>query len=118
MLSRLTPKTIVTDCVSRLGNLCLLTEARNRGAGRASFVDKKATFTDSDLLTTKQVAECPMGSSSNHSTPSMADEARRHRLEVLMSEVDADQLRSVIEAQHGCPAQLVETVSVTVLIQG
>ena len=35
-----------------------------------------------------------------------------------MSEVDADQLRSVVETQHGCPAQLVEAVAVTESFEG
>jgi hypothetical protein len=48
--------TLVQECSTRLGNLCLLTEARNREVGRAGFKAKLPIFRESELLTTLQVA--------------------------------------------------------------
>lgn len=35
-----------------------------------------------------------------------------------MIEVDADQLRSIVETQHGCPSRLVEAVAVSEAFEG
>jgi hypothetical protein len=48
---------IVGDCVSRLGNLCLLTEAKNREAADQPFSEKKKLYIASDLFTTQGIAE-------------------------------------------------------------
>jgi hypothetical protein len=45
------------DCVSRLGNLCLLTDAKNRDVGRSLFEEKKKVFEKSELLTTSGIAK-------------------------------------------------------------
>jgi hypothetical protein len=45
------------ECTFRLGNMCLLTESRNRDVARAGFPKKKALFLESDLLTTKQIGK-------------------------------------------------------------
>jgi len=48
---------IVDECGTRLGNLCLLTQPRNKDAGNAGFSQKKKKMcADSELLTTQQVA--------------------------------------------------------------
>lgn len=47
---------ILDECGLSLGNMCLLTETRNRDAARAGFEKKKALYADSDLRTTQQVA--------------------------------------------------------------
>jgi hypothetical protein len=47
---------LVADCALRLGNICLLSEPRNRDAGRNSFDDKKAIYAASDLFTTREIA--------------------------------------------------------------
>jgi Protein of unknown function (DUF1524) len=48
---------IVAECGERLGNLCLVNEARNRELGRRGFETKKRIFDESDLITTKNVSE-------------------------------------------------------------
>lgn len=48
---------IVTDCVLRLGNLCLLTEGSNRSLGRSSLNDKKKVYANSDLWTTRMIKD-------------------------------------------------------------
>ena len=48
---------IVAECVEKLGNLCLVNEARNRELGRRGFAKKKVTFSESDLITTKKLSE-------------------------------------------------------------
>ena len=48
---------LVTDCVLKLGNLCLLTESRNRELERRSYVEKRAVYEASELLTTQRVAK-------------------------------------------------------------
>ncbi|MGY8683731.1 DUF262 domain-containing HNH endonuclease family protein [Bradyrhizobium sp. UFLA05-153] len=45
------------DYVSRLGNLCLLTETKNRDVGRSPFEEKKKIFEKSELLTTNGIAK-------------------------------------------------------------
>jgi hypothetical protein len=47
---------LVADCALRLGNICLLSEPRNRDAGRNSFDEKKALYAASELLTTREIA--------------------------------------------------------------
>lgn len=47
---------IVDDCVTRLGNMCLLTDI-NHKLGNKGFAAKKAVFVKSELLTTKSVAK-------------------------------------------------------------
>jgi hypothetical protein len=47
---------IVEECAFRLGNLCLLTSDANQGLGRHAFKAKKATYEESDLLTTQDIA--------------------------------------------------------------
>lgn len=46
---------LVEDCVTRLGNMCLLTDV-NTKLGNKHFSLKKETFSKSDLITTKSVA--------------------------------------------------------------
>jgi hypothetical protein len=48
---------LLDDCVLRLGNMCLLTEGRNREAARAGFERKKQLYANSDLLTTRTVGD-------------------------------------------------------------
>ena len=45
------------ECTERLGNMCLLAEARNREAGRVPFTNKKQIFSTSELLTTQEIAK-------------------------------------------------------------
>jgi Protein of unknown function DUF262/Protein of unknown function (DUF1524) len=47
---------IVADCVERLGNLCLLTTV-NTALGRSSFEAKKEVFAESQLETTRELAD-------------------------------------------------------------
>src|ERR1700683_3623487 len=42
---------IVTDCVSKIGNMCLLTESRNREAARQGYSKKRPIYQRSELLT-------------------------------------------------------------------
>ncbi len=48
---------IVTECVERLGNLCLVNELRNNDLGNHGFSKKREIYATSDLLTTKKLAE-------------------------------------------------------------
>jgi len=50
-------RNILEECTLRLGNLCLLTEARNREAERGSFEEKKKLYAVSELFTTRRIAE-------------------------------------------------------------
>jgi hypothetical protein len=54
-----TDPAIVADCVGRIGNMCLLADARNREAGRQGFLKKRPVFQGSELLTTQRVALAP-----------------------------------------------------------
>jgi hypothetical protein len=54
-----TDRSIVSECVGRLGNLCLLAETRNREAGRQGYLKKRPIFQDSELLTTQQISKSP-----------------------------------------------------------
>jgi hypothetical protein len=47
---------LLEDCALRLGNLCLLTEGRNREAERRSFSEKRRIYEVSELRTTRRVA--------------------------------------------------------------
>lgn len=47
---------IIGDCAERLGNLCLLTSV-NSSLGRSGFEQKKKIYAESDLETTKRLAE-------------------------------------------------------------
>jgi hypothetical protein len=47
---------LVDDCVSRLGNRCLLTKV-NEKLGNKGFTTKKATFAKSELLTTRSLSK-------------------------------------------------------------
>jgi Protein of unknown function (DUF1524) len=47
---------ILEDCTLQLGNLCLLTEPRNREAERKSFAEKRSIYAESDLFTTRRIA--------------------------------------------------------------
>ena len=44
---------IVSECAERLGNLCLVSEARNRELGRLGFDKKRIIFGKTDLETTR-----------------------------------------------------------------
>ena len=48
-------KEIVTECLNRLGNLCLLDKPSNRGQAAKSFAEKALTYGKSDFLLTRQV---------------------------------------------------------------
>lgn len=48
-------KEIVEDCVTRLGNMCLLTKI-NKDLGSKGFADKKKIYIASDLKTTSELA--------------------------------------------------------------
>jgi Protein of unknown function DUF262/Protein of unknown function (DUF1524) len=50
---------IVKDCNNRLGNMCLLTEGRNREAARQAYSKKLPIYEKSELLTTQRVAKSP-----------------------------------------------------------
>lgn len=52
-----TDSDLITDCVNRLGNLCLLAEARNKEAERKHFQEKREIYRESDLFLTKKIAE-------------------------------------------------------------
>ena len=54
-----TDPTIVEDCVGRIGNMCLLMEARNREAGRQGFSKKRPVYQASELLITQRMALAP-----------------------------------------------------------
>jgi hypothetical protein len=54
-----TDTSIVNDCGGRLGNMCLLSDPRNREAARQGYAKKRAIYEGSDLLTTKRVAKSP-----------------------------------------------------------
>jgi hypothetical protein len=47
---------LLEDCTLQLGNLCLLTEPRNREAQRKSFAEKRPIYAGSDLFTTQRIA--------------------------------------------------------------
>ncbi|MGA0599291.1 DUF262 domain-containing protein [Caulobacter sp. KR2-114] len=53
-----TDEALAEDCTYSLGNLCLLTHV-NRDLGRKGFADKRSTFAESNLLTTKSVGAFP-----------------------------------------------------------
>jgi hypothetical protein len=48
---------LVTDCVGKLGNLCLLTESRNQEAERKHFTQKREIYRASELLLTRKLAD-------------------------------------------------------------
>jgi hypothetical protein len=48
---------VVKECGERLGNLCLIGEARNRDLGLQSFDKKRPVFAESDVVTTKVLAD-------------------------------------------------------------
>jgi hypothetical protein len=48
---------ILAECVEKLGNLCLVNEARNQALGRRGFEKKRAIFDASDLITTNKLTE-------------------------------------------------------------
>ncbi len=48
---------IVNDCAERLGNLCLLTDSRNRDVARSGFSRKLDTYRSTELLTTLELGE-------------------------------------------------------------
>jgi hypothetical protein len=54
-----TDPNIVDECVNLLGNMCLLSEARNREAARQGWAKKKPIYEKSELLTTQRVATSP-----------------------------------------------------------
>lgn len=56
---------IVDDCALRLGNMCLLTETKNREAARAPFDTKRLIYENSELISTKQVASYPLWNRDN-----------------------------------------------------
>ncbi|MCA1437872.1 DUF262 domain-containing protein [Bradyrhizobium sp. BRP20] len=47
---------IVEECVSRIGNVCLLTDGANNKLGTKSFDEKKKVFAASKLITTAAIA--------------------------------------------------------------
>ena len=47
---------LLSDCLHRLGNMCLLSDA-NRALGNKSFDEKKKSFAASKLRTTKSIAQ-------------------------------------------------------------
>ena len=47
---------LVDDMVNRVGNLCLLSRI-NRRLGNAGFSEKRAFYTDSELVLTKRVSD-------------------------------------------------------------
>lgn len=47
---------IVEECSSKLGNLCLLTQAGNKDLANKGFIKKRPLYASSELLTTQQVA--------------------------------------------------------------
>jgi hypothetical protein len=49
-------KELLTECLYRLGNLCLLADA-NRALGNKSFAEKRKAYATSRLVTTSSVAE-------------------------------------------------------------
>jgi Protein of unknown function (DUF1524) len=48
------------DCLYRLGNMCLLMPADNRGLGRKSFEQKRKVYQQSGIRITSRVAEYPV----------------------------------------------------------
>jgi uncharacterized protein DUF262/uncharacterized protein DUF1524 len=48
---------VVKDCVSKIGNMCLLAESRNRDAARQGYAKKRPIYQKSDLLTTQRAAK-------------------------------------------------------------
>jgi len=54
-----TDSRLMEECVGRLGNMCLLTESRNREAARQGYATKRQIYAESDLLTTQRVATSP-----------------------------------------------------------
>lgn len=47
---------LIGDCSLRIGNLCLLTEPRNRELDRKGFSEKRVVYSASDLLITRRIA--------------------------------------------------------------
>ncbi|MGJ5024728.1 DUF262 domain-containing protein [Bradyrhizobium oligotrophicum] len=47
---------IVDECVSRIGNICLLTDGANNKLGTKSFDEKRKIFANSKLITTAAIA--------------------------------------------------------------
>jgi hypothetical protein len=48
---------IVDECATRIGNICLLTDSANNKIGAKSFDEKRKVFADSKLITTKVIAD-------------------------------------------------------------
>ena len=46
---------LVHDCALRFGNMCLLSQPRNRLAARKGFEQKKTVYKSSEVLTTRQI---------------------------------------------------------------
>jgi Protein of unknown function (DUF1524) len=52
-----TDSTLVEECNSKIGNMCLLAESRNREAARQGYSKKRLIYQNSELLTTQKVAK-------------------------------------------------------------
>lgn len=50
-------RTIVSDCVYRLGNLCLLTAKENSRIGVCSFTQKKSLYAQSEVILTQKISD-------------------------------------------------------------